>query len=79
MNIIKMVLQIVIITDNMIPKTSLPQLQMVHPKLFFKFPGKIAFDAVHDLGKIRIFFGKLHNPMKMIRHNDVCEQVKRAK
>ncbi len=71
MDVIQMPLEIIAISDYVIPKAPLPEVERCCNGLFpFPAVGESKFDGLYDAGKVAFCF-RTNNAMEMIVKNDI--------
>ena len=71
MNVIEVVSQVSLVTNNVIPKTSLPETQRGrYVVCFLVVEREVTLDAVYDSGEISLLIFHPHEPVKVVwKHN----------
>ena len=78
MDIVDMPGKVILIANDMVPKSSLPELDTpIYIIRFFVIEREIALDTVNNLRKIRLVFPRLHEEMQMIREDNVSQEMER--
>ena len=80
-NVVEMVFEIPVISNDMIPKPLLPELHGLRRRQtnhFLVFFGEIGLERVHDVTEIA-FASRLDNEMKMVGKKDITQHRKGMK
>jgi hypothetical protein len=77
MDVVKVVSQVVFVADHVIPESCLPEIEQSRDAVYLlEIEGVIALDAVQDGGKVAAFIFCRHQPVEVIRQDDVGQEVK---